>query len=203
VDLKLQLVHDKEHCQRRSIRLKDYDYSQEGAYFVTICTYRKVCILGEIMNAEPRLNKYGNPVSKCWLEIPYHFPNAAIDTFVVMPNHFHGIVVIQDCRGEVASPAPRGAETAPLRRHTLGQIMAYFKYQSTKAINQIRHTPGARLWQRNYYEHVIRNEHDLNDIRQYILDNPVKWDMDEENPKQQPFCHNERNLQGEPICLTR
>jgi REP element-mobilizing transposase RayT len=194
------MTYDTENHQRRSIRLKEYDYSQEGAYFVTICTHKKVCILSEITNGEMRLNKYGNVVIKCWLEVPHHFPNVEIDTFVVMPNHFHGILVIHDCRGEVTSPTPKGAETAPLRRYTLGQIMAYFKYQTTKSINQICHTPGTRLWQRNYYEHVIRNEHDLNDIRQYILDNPVKWDMDENNPGRQI---NELKLRGELICLTR
>jgi len=81
-----------------------------------------------------------------------------------------------DCRGEV---------TSPLQKHTLGQIIAYFKYQTTRSVNHICHTPGTRIWQRNYYEHVIRNEHDLNDIRRYILDNPVKWDADEENSTRQ------------------
>ncbi len=175
----------KQH-QRRSIRLKDYDYSQEGAYFVTICTHQNIPVFGKIMNGEMRLNRFGNIVNDCWNDIPDHFPNGENDAFVVMPNHMHGIVCIVDkCRGEVTSPAPKGAETAPLRKHTLGRIIAYFKYQTTKSINQIHKTPGNRVWQRNYYEHVIRNETDLNDVRQYILDNPVKWDMDEENPSRQ------------------
>lgn len=201
--MKSQLASDKEESQRCSIRLKDYDYSQEGAYFVTICTHGHKCLFGQIVDSTMQLNRFGNVVNKCWLEIPHHFPNVEVDAFVIMPNHFHGIVVIQDYRGEVTSPTPKGAETAPLQRHTLGQTIAYFKYQTTKSINQICHTPGNRLWQRNYYEHVIRNEHDLNDIRQYILDNPVKWDMDEENPNPHPICGDGRTPQGEPICLTR
>ena len=193
------MIQAPSQCQRRSLRLKEHDYSQEGAYFVTICTQNKVAVLGEIVDGAMRLNRFGNVVNKCWREIPHHFPDVEIDTFVIMPNHFHGILVIHNCRGtacrttsinnmrrgEVTSPTPRDAETAPLRKHTLGQIIAYFKYQTTKSINKIRLTPGNRVWQRNYYEHVIRNEDDLNEIRQYILDNPVKWDIDENNPTRQ------------------
>jgi REP-associated tyrosine transposase len=195
------LARATKQSRRHSLRLQDYDYSQEGAYFMTICTHKKVAILSVIVNGATRLNRFGNVVNKCWLAIPYRFPNVEIDTFIVMPNHFHGILVIHDCsRGEVTSPIPKGAETAPLRRYTLGQIIAYFKYQTTKFINQICHTPGNRIWQRNYYEHVIRNENDLNDIRQYILDNPVKWGMEENNPARQIY---ELKSRGEPICLTR
>jgi putative transposase len=178
--------------QRRSIRLKDYDYTQAGAYFVTICTQGKACILGKVVNGEMRVNKYGNIVDKYWHMIPDHFSNTEIDQFVIMPNHIHGIIVLINKR--------RGEVTAPLRKHTLGQIVAYFKYQTVKSINQTHKTPGNQVWQRNYYEHVIRNADDLNEIRQYILDNPVKWDMDENNPDRQI---NEVKPRGELICLTR
>ena len=177
------MTHATQQHQRRSLRLKDYDYSQAGAYFVTICTQNKVPVLGEIVEGVMRLNRFGNVVNKCWLEIPHHFPDVEIDAFVIMPNHMHGIIVlINNCRGEVTSPAPKGAETAPLRKCTLGQVIAYFKYQTTKAINQIHKTPGHRVWQRNYYEHVIRGEQDLDRIRQYIVDNPARWADDPENP---------------------
>ena len=186
------MIHAPQQYQRRSIRLKDYDYSQEGAYFVTICTHKKALFLeNEHISAI---------VEKCWLAIPVHFPNVQLDEWVIMPNHMHGILIITDkCkdatyfttsifnvrRGEVTSPTQKGAATAPLQKHTLGQVIAYFKYQTVKSINQTHKTPGNRIWQRNYYEHVIRNEDDLNEIRQYILDNPAQWDMDENNPTRQ------------------
>jgi putative transposase len=198
------LAIDNQMYQRHSIRLKDYDYSLEGAYFVTTCANGYKCLFGEIENGKMCLNRFGSIVNEFWVEIPAHFTNVVIDTFVAMPNHLHAIVtIVNDRRGEVTSPTQKGAETAPLRKHTLGQIIAYFKYQTTKSINKIRLTPGNRIWQRNYYEHVIRNENDLNEVRQYVIDNPVQWDMDENNPNQQPICNDERNPQGEPICLTK
>jgi REP element-mobilizing transposase RayT len=165
--------------ERRPLRLKGYDYSQAGAYFVTICTRARMPFFED--------ETIRTIVERCWLEIPDHHPMVQLDEWVIMPNHLHAIVVladdrVHDCRGEVTSPNREGAETAPLRKRTLGQVVAYFKYQTAKAINQARSTPGASVWQRNYYEHVIRNEDDLTQIRQYILDNPVQWDRDEENP---------------------
>jgi len=178
VDLRTQLAPDIK--QRRSIRLNDYDYSQEGAYFVTICTHRHKFLFGKIVDSAIQLNRLGNVVNKCWLEIPHHFPNAEVDAFVIMPNHIHGIVsIVDNCRGTACrAPTEKFGRPAP---NSLPTIIRSFKSAVTKRINSLRQTPGARLWQRNYYEHVIRNETDLNDIRQYILDNPVKWDMDEEN----------------------
>ncbi|MEW6614861.1 MAG: transposase [Thermodesulfobacteriota bacterium] len=116
-----------------------------------------------------------------------------LDEFIIMPNHIHGIIFIADdcCRGEVSSPLPKtetktikkGGETPPLhkniRKHTLGQIVAFFKYQTTKDINESRRTFGIPLWQRNYYEHIIRNETELNKIREYIITNPLNWESDE------------------------
>ena len=110
-----------------------------------------------------------------------------------MPNHIHVIITINNCRGEVTSPSSpdtnaiksikQGGETPPLpRKITLGQVVAYFKYQSAKTINLIRNTPGAPIWQRNYYEHIIRDEEELHAIREYIRYNPLKWDEDAENP---------------------
>lgn len=169
--------------RRRSIRLKDYDYSQESAYFVTICTHNRACILGDAVNGEMRLNEYANIVNEYWREIPSHFSNVVIDDFIIMPNHIHGIIVLTDIRrGGVAPPNAKGTETVPLRKCTLGQVVAYFKYQTTKSIDRIRNTPGAPLWQRNYYEHIIRNQNDLDEIREYITNNPLKWELDRENP---------------------
>ena len=175
--------------QRKSTRLRGYDYTQAGAYFITICTHTRECLLGEVVNGEMRPNEYGNIANARWNEIPVHFSDVGTDSFVVMPNHIHGIIVLSDdCRGGVTPPNwvttldKTGTETVPLRKRTLGQIVAYFKYQTTKSINQIRSTPGVHVWQRNYYEHVIRNRTDLEEIREYIVNNPLKWDLDRENP---------------------
>ena len=165
---------------RSSFRLKDYDYSQAGAYFVTICTQKGKSILGKVVEEEMVLNKYGRVVKQSWNELSCHFLNMKIDWFVVMPNHIHGIIALDDdCRGGV--PPPRGKETLPLQKPKLCQVIGYFKYQTTKLINEIRSTPGFRVWQRNYYEHVIRNEDKLNKIRYYIQTNPLKWHLDREN----------------------
>jgi len=185
---------------RRSIRLKGYDYSQTGAYYITIVTQGRECLLGEIVDGEIHLNEYGEIVQKWWNEIPIHFLNVELGAFIIMPNHVHGIIFItSERRDEVFSPRndPNnnmqdadvdatlnlGGETPPLRLPTLGQIVAYFKYQSTKEMNRIE-TENAitKFWQRNYYEHIIRNEKDLQNKTDYIEANPMLWDEDENNP---------------------
>jgi putative transposase len=192
----IYMTYNPEIHHRRSTRLKGYDYSQVGAYFVTVCAWNKECLFGDIVDGEIILNKYGEIIMKCWNAIPEHFMNVGCDEFVVMPNHIHGIITI-NCRGEVSSPflevvAPnlktesrtkKGGATPPLRKITLGQILAYFKYQTAKRINQTRNTSGTPVWQRNYYEHVIRDEKELQAIREYIRYNPLKWDEDKENPE--------------------
>ena len=191
------MTYNPEIYHRRSIRLKGYDYSQPGAYFVTVCAWNKECLFGEIKGGEMLLNECGEIIMKCWNAIPSHFVNVGCDEFVVMPNHIHGVIFINNCRGEVSSPfsevvlhnsksktaLQNGGETPPLRKITLGQIVAYFKYQSAKRINDIRNTQGTPVWQRNYYEHIIRDEKELQAIREYIRYNPLKWDEDEENPE--------------------
>lgn len=194
---KPRMNYDKYKHHRRSIRLKGYDYSQAGAYFVTICTQNRECLFGDVVDGEIHLNDVGIMIRDVWRKIPEHFPHAEIDEFIVMPNHFHGIIMIcrDDCRGEVSSPVAvsaipkikqgggttEGGDTPPL--HTLGKIVAYFKYQSTKQINLIRNTPGHPVWQRNYYEHVIRSEEEMDRILRYIVENPAKWAEDEDNPE--------------------
>ena len=128
--------------QRRSIRLKDYDYSQAGAYFVTMCTYNKECILGKVVNGEMVLNEYGNVVEEEWLRTTEIRPNVELDEFIIMPNHIHGIVVINEsdvgatCRspkGEGTSPLPKGPVSA-----SIGAIMAGFKSAVSRRINNLR-----------------------------------------------------------------
>ncbi len=193
---------------RRSIRLKGYDYSSEGAYYVTIVAQGRECLFGEVINGEMFLSKYGEIIQKWRDEIPVHFPNVELGAFVIMPNHIHGIIfIIDNRRGEVISPRDNpnnniqdeyvdgdnnqgggqqqggDASQPPLRRPTLGQIVAYFKYQSTKEMNKIE-TENAitKFWQRSYYEHIIRNEKELQQKTDYIMDNPSQWDEDDENP---------------------
>ena len=191
---------------RRSIRLKGYDYSRAGVYFVTIVTWQRLMVFGKIENGEMLLNRYGEIVQKWWDEISVHFPNVETGAFIIMPNHVHGIIIITDDRrgtvpvprvvtnpkqGEMISPLQnenvdgiqhQGGETPPLRRPTLGQIVAYFKYQSTKEINAMDGGRIAKLCQRNYYEHIIRNEHEMENISNYIESNPTLWETDNENP---------------------
>jgi REP element-mobilizing transposase RayT len=172
------MAYNPDIHHRRSIRLQNYDYSQQGAYFVTICTLQRECLFGEIIEREIQLNDYGKIVLKWWNKLNQHFPKVETDAFVIMPNHIHGIVVIEKSKGRTEV-----TETENVRNAHLGQIIAYFKYQSTKQINGIRGLPGVRIWQRNYYEHIIRNEDVLNRAREYIIDNPASWDKDRENPE--------------------
>ena len=160
---------------RRSIRLKEYDYGQPGAYFVTLCTKFRKPIFGEIIDGTMKMNETGLIIEATWQWLSEQYSYVKLDTWMVMPNHFHGIVfLLDDRRG--------GSRTAPTKRKPLGRLIGAFKTVSTKKINQIRGTPGQPVWQRNYYEHVIRNEIDLGETREYIQNNPLKWLEDENHP---------------------
>lgn len=166
---------------RRSIRLKDYDYSQEGAYFVTICTQNRVCMFGDIVGREMRLNDAGKMVDITWNDLSEHNENILLDSFIVMPNHIHGIIIIvgagsKPARASTGEKQRAGLEPAPAG---LPEIVRQLKTFSARRINQIRNSPGIPLWQRNYYERVIRNEHELHKIREYIINNPLNWETDE------------------------
>jgi len=167
---------------RRSIRLAGYDYSQAGAYFVTVCAHDRICLFGDIMNGDMRLNDAGKIVHDEWLRTAGIRSNVELDVFVVMPNHFHGIILLHpDGRGTLQR-APTVEQFGKPTSNTIPTIVRLFKSASTKRINEIRHTPGAAIWQRNYYEHIIRNDESLNRIREYIMTNPIRWEADEENP---------------------
>jgi REP element-mobilizing transposase RayT len=160
---------------RRSIRLKGYDYTQTGGYFVTICTENRKPILGEIINGSTQLNVSGSIVASTWRWLPEQYPHVKLDAWVVMPNHFHGILFL-------SNDLPGGSRTAPTKGKSLGRLIGAFKTVSTKRINEIQGTHARPFWQRNYYEHVIRNETDLEEIREYIQHNPLKWLEDENHP---------------------
>lgn len=170
---------------RRSIRLQGYDYSRPGAYFVTICVQNRECLFGEIVNGQMRLNGIGKIASDSWELLGEQYDHVSLDEWVIMPNHMHGIIIITD--GNADPPLCRGgSRTAPTvfpSRKPIGRLIGAFKTVSTKRVNESRKTPGAQLWQRNYYEYVVRNNDELNNIRQYIMDNPIKWDTDRENPE--------------------
>ncbi|HEX9662732.1 MAG TPA: transposase [Candidatus Binatia bacterium] len=174
---------DPEKHRRRSIRLKGYDFGQAGAYFVTVCTQGRACLLG-VVNGEMQVNNAGRMVQASWDELPRRFAGMRVDGFVVMPNHIHGIIMVgaqfiapHDMQQNVFENPRQGAMN---RAPTLGEIVRAFKAVSTRAIRQTTNPTFA--WQRNYYEHVIRDDDSLNRIRQYILDNPARWAFDRENP---------------------
>lgn len=173
---------------RQSIRLKGYDYSQAGLYFVTLCTHDRACLFGHIENGEMVLNDAGRVAQQCWCEIPNHYPNVVLHEYMIMPNHVHGIVQIVstvgdacrgdcrgDCRGEKFFAQCKGEIFfAPTR--TIGAIIRGFKIGVTKWVRQ--NTNVQDVWQRNYYEHIIRNELSYQHIAEYIVGNPAKWKDD-------------------------
>jgi REP element-mobilizing transposase RayT len=165
-----------EKHRRRAIRLREYDYRQPGAYFITVVAHRRAVLFGEIEGGETRLNEFGQIVERAWTDLPEHYLNVQCDAFVVMPNHIHGIIVL----GEPIVGA--GFKPAPTRRHGLPEIVRALKTFSARRINNLRHTPGASVWQRNYYEHVVRNDGELRRVREYILNNSLDWENDRENP---------------------
>jgi putative transposase len=170
---------DPERHHRRSIRLSGYDYTQAGAYFVTICTHQRQHLLAHIDATGRVLSHIGRLVARCWLAIPRHFPNAILDAWVIMPDHLHGIIVLQQSGDSTRNAEP--AVIVPSKRPngtvsgSLPAVIQNFKAISTRKINRLTCTAGTPLWQRNYYEHIIRDEHDLCRIRQYIEANPSRW----------------------------
>jgi len=172
---------------RRSIRLQGYDYRQVGAYFVTVCTHGREPVFGAIADDAMHLNAYGQIVAEDWAWLADTFSYVDLDACIVMPNHVHGIIVIADAADDmrIEEGALRagegGSSTAPTQaRLPLGRIVGAFKTMSTKHVNEWRETPGVTLWQRNYYEHIIRDDDDLQRIREYILTNPARWSEDSE-----------------------
>ena len=139
------------------------------------------------------LNSTGRVVENVWNELPEHYQHVELDAFVIMPNHVHGIIVLTTDAtvgaglkpvGKIESTVGAGLKPAPTKkRHALPEIVRALKTFSSRRINEIRNTPGVKLWQRNYYEHIIRNENELNEIRKYIQQNPLKWETDKENTK--------------------
>ena len=178
---------DKHH--RRSIRLPGYDYSRAGAYFVTICVQDRACLFGDIADGVMRLNDAGRVVERCWHEIPIHFPHVELDEFVIMPNHVHGIIVIVENHVAAKNFSPLPERRPAGTSGTIGSIIRGFKIGVTKWFRE--NTVVQTVWQRNYYEHIIRNDESLNRIREYIANNPREWEIDQENPNVWPVAAHE------------
>ncbi len=189
--------------QRRSVRLAEYDYGQVGAYYVTICTHNRSCLFGDVMNGTMVLNEIGQVVNEEWAYIELLRPRITLDEYVIMPNHLHAIVLItnkvppHDARAAHVpiSGEQHQAQAVGRMRHdcenvwltrpssqTIGSIIRGFKAATTSRLRTATHMPDLKVWQRNYYEHVVRDDADLYRIRDYINDNPLRWTEDEDNP---------------------
>jgi REP element-mobilizing transposase RayT len=162
---------------RRSIRLPGYDYTSAGAYFITICTHNRQCLFGAIDNGQMGMNEVGRIAEQCWYEIPAHFPHAALDAMAVMPNHVHGIIWING--RDTACRVPTMEQFGKPVSGSVSTMIRSFKSAVTKHINLLRGTP---VWQRNFYERIIRDENELNGIRDYIQNNPAQWEQDDLHP---------------------
>ena len=171
------MKYDSDIHHRRSIRLRGYDYTQAGAYFVTACTYARDCLFGQIVGGEMRLSAHGAIALECWQAIPQHCPHADLDAFVVMPNHMHGILMLADDAARSAHPPAQERFGRPVAG-SLPTIMRLYKAVVTRRINELRNTSGAPVWQRNYYEHIVRDQASLGRIRAYIANNPLRWGID-------------------------
>jgi len=171
--------------KRKIIRLKDFDYSQNAYYFITICTENRKHIFGEIINGEMALNHAGEMVEKAFLKLENEFPNMKLDKYVFMPNHFHVIIAIV---GADSISARNGTKLAKERADmesapTIGNIIQSFKRHTTieyiKGVKSRIYPPFKnRIWQRGYYDHIIRNKQDYKEIYEYIQNNPLKWELD-------------------------
>ena len=201
-------LYDPNIDHRQSNRMKGYDYTLPGEYFVTIVTHRRDCLFGQIADGEMKLTPTGQLVTALWQALPLHFP-VSMDLWVLMPNHLHGIIIINDNsqaharKGEAAGMtrlgefddtvsgcfAPTIDQNATRiifsQRHQpriAGSNYPKFQIHDYPPCECIKRTPGALLWQRNYYDRIVRNEKALDNIRRYILANPVQWPSDDENP---------------------
>lgn len=194
------IVSQNSSRYRKHIRLDGHDYRLPGAYFITICTRNMRSLFGTITDAEMQINAYGRVVREEWLRTADVRDNVELDAYVVMPNHFHGILLIDalDPRDELrdgsrathrvaATKAVHRLASGP-RRDSVGAIIGQFKSHSTRRINQLRGTSGTSIWQRNYYEHIIRSDRAFERIREYIEENPGKW-------------HDDRYFVGEVVAV--
>ncbi len=175
------MPYDPNKHHRRSIRLRGYDYSTTGAYFVTICVEQRRCLFGDVIDEAIQLHKAGQMIQHMWQQMPQRFPMIMLDTFVVMPNHFHAIVHLE------SQPYLDTSGTTPPTRTTLGDVLGAFKSLTTNAyVRGVHHENwpqfDRRLWQRTYWDRIIRNDSELRNVRAYIERNPAQWLADRLHP---------------------
>jgi REP element-mobilizing transposase RayT len=166
-----------QHLHHRKLpRLQGYDYRQDGAYFVTICTHNRTCLFGNIIAGEMMLNALGRIVVSCWAQIPVHFTHVELDAYRVMPNHLHGIILIH---AEMLSQSGRQETFSRPAKGSLASVIRTFKAAVTRSANSaLMNTDNSIIWQGRYHDHIIRNEQSLNQIREYIVHNPLHWQDD-------------------------
>lgn len=164
----------------KSIRLPHYNYASSGAYFLTLCTHNKKCLFGTVADGIMHLNEYGRIIKREWLRSAEIRKEVEMGEFMVMPNHIHGIVLIHEpeahCRAALQDDYSRGSRNREKR--SVSSFMAGFKSYTTKLINELRKTPNARLWQPNYFEHIIRGDLQFGKVCEYIQTNPLRWELD-------------------------
>jgi len=198
------LRYDPEWHHRHSIRLDDYDYSNNGVYFVTICIHNRECLLGKICDGVTVLSEVGRAVDDAWVAIAKRFPFVVLDDYVLMPNHLHGIIVFieADAATDIATASRTlagsdkikegAASSAPTdfvdmassitRKVALGRVLRAFKSLSAIAANRLLDRTEQPFWQRNYHERIVRDEQEMDQVRTYIYHNPQQWSIDTENP---------------------
>jgi REP element-mobilizing transposase RayT len=176
----MKLPEKINHYHRRSIRLPGYDYATAGAYFVTICIEKRRELLGRVVAGELCLNNSGQMVEVAWQELPKQYTGVETDAFVVMPNHIHGIVILTRVaqHGLLPSQPAYGLGLPDVVQRFKSFATAHYRHA---VIDQGWEPFRGRLWQRNYYEHIVRDEAELNRLREYIFYNPANWSEDEEN----------------------
>lgn len=176
-------MNETEH-KRRSIRLRGADYSEPGGYFLTICAGERKSIFGRIEKGRTLLNELGNIVQECWVAIPEHFPTAELKEFVVMPNHLHGIIVLKVGVRYIVPSDPRARNIESFQiptKGTIPTIVRAFKAAVTRKAGENFGAACSDIWQRNYFERVLRDGQEYADASRYILENPQKWEWDKQN----------------------
>lgn len=170
------MPYDPHKHHRRSIRLKGYDYTQPGSYFITICTHHRQRLFGEVRDGRMHLNKFGHIVQKSWQKLPNHYCHIRLGPFVIMPNHVHFILILVE--GLIKGHKDHIGQK---KRHGVPEIVRGFKTFSAKEINRYRDLVQLPVWQRNYYEHIIRNDRSYLALQTYIEQNPLNWLQDIDN----------------------